>query len=284
MRWRRQAAAVEHRRRADRRPRTNHHLSDARFHHRGLRSKPERARDSGPLVRRIGMDPARWARLGCAARHLLRAKPATGRRVRLDQPPSTSEVDRRRPAGISRGLPGCKAPSRAGVDRLRDRRSHDLSHGAVRRRRGLAGEKGGEGGDRELGKPPRRRPVGHEATELVSVVGDETVEPLDRSGGMRGRSRHGGMAQGLQQLDPRCSARRDQCAGPREVPGREPLGLGQRCEQPLARGILEWQQRDAVAPVDCSDDTRREAAQPSAAVVHQHGSPRLHGHHPRLRR
>lgn len=120
--------------------------------------------------------------------------------------------------------------------------------------------------------------------ELVAVLGDEPIKLVDRPGGARGCPRQPSMAERSQEFDARAAARRDPAVGPDEVPRLESLPLRKRLDQRLGRSVFERQQRDPAAPVDRSDGTRREAAEPSAAVVQKHGSPRLHGRHPRLRR
>jgi hypothetical protein len=80
-----------------------------------------------------------------------------------------------------------------------------------------------------------------------------------------------------QEFGYRCAAGSDASAGPDEVPGREPFLVGERPEQFRRRVVGERQEREEFAPIGCSDDTRREAAEPSAAVV-EHDGPEEHGH------
>jgi hypothetical protein len=61
------------------------------------------------------------------------------------------------------------------------------------------------------------------------------------------------------------------------VPRREPFLLGERGDERLRRFVVERQQRDALAPVEGRDGTRREAAEPSTSVVEEHGTSKLHG-------
>jgi hypothetical protein len=56
-----------------------------------------------------------------------------------------------------------------------------------------------------------------------------------------------------------------------EVPAREALWLRDCGEQRLGLVVLEREEREPFRPIDESDDTRREAAEPSAGVVEQHG-------------
>jgi hypothetical protein len=51
------------------------------------------------------------------------------------------------------------------------------------------------------------------------------------------------------------------------VPGRESLVLGQRLEERRGRVVRERQEGEAATAVGGCDGTRREAAEPSAAVV-----------------
>jgi len=112
------------------------------------------------------------------------------------------------------------------------------------------------------------------------MPGHKAVEARDRPGDVRGRPRPVRVAEHVKQFDSRCAAGR----GPRvrmdDVPGRKTLRLGQRFEQRLGGRILEREQRDAAVPIEPSDGTRRESAQPSTAVVQQHRSSGLHATSP----
>lgn len=114
--------------------------------------------------------------------------------------------------------------------------------------------------------------------------GDEAVQPLDRPCGPSGERGGSLVAERSEELDSRLTARGDVAVRLGEVPGGEPLRLSHRREQRFGRRILERKERHVSVPVEPSGDTRREAAQPSATVVQQHGSSRLHTRHPRLRR
>jgi hypothetical protein len=84
--------------------------------------------------------------------------------------------------------------------------------------------------------------------------------------------------QRLEQLEHGRSAGCDPPVGPDEVPGGEPLRLGQRPEQRRGRLVRQGQEPDSTAPVGGRDDTRREAAEPSAGVVeHDRSRQRVHG-------
>jgi len=116
--------------------------------------------------------------------------------------------------------------------------------------------------------------------QLVAMPGHEPVEPLDRPGGVPGCTRQARVAERLEQFDSGHAAGRCPTVPMNEVPGRKLLRLGQRLEQRLGGRILERQQRDATAPIEPSDGTRREPAQPSTAVVQQHRSSGLHSTSP----
>jgi hypothetical protein len=115
----------------------------------------------------------------------------------------------------------------------------------------------------------------------VTISGDHGVAPLDKRSGATRRSGQVDVSELLQQLCAGCSAGRDAADRPDEMPGREPLFLGQRLEQRRGVVVGERQEGEVSASIGCCDGTRRETAEPSAAVVEHDGSEQ-HGHGPIL--
>jgi hypothetical protein len=109
------------------------------------------------------------------------------------------------------------------------------------------------------------------------MLGDELVEPLDRARESRCRAGEPLEPERNQQVDARGAAGRDPPVRRDEVPRREPLLLGQRSKERFGRVGMERQQRHAPASVEGRDGTRREAAEPSASVVQDDRSSKLHG-------
>ena len=99
--------------------RPQHHVPRALALGRRLRSKAGCGAEA--LVRARCLDPPSGPGLRSSALDLPGHPRARRRRVRLDQPAFTHEVDRRRPAELRRGLPGCGRTARPGGDRRRDR-------------------------------------------------------------------------------------------------------------------------------------------------------------------
>ena len=82
----------------------------------------------------------------------------------------------------------------------------------------------------------------------------------------------------VQQVDAGRPSRARRTVRTHEMPGCEPLVLGERVEQGLRRPVLEREERDPLAPIGARDDTRRESAEPSAAVVEENRPDQLLGH------
>jgi membrane protein DedA with SNARE-associated domain len=84
-------------------------------------------------------------------------------------------------------------------------------------------------------------------------------------------------SQRFEQVGARRAARRDATARSDKVPGREALVVGQRLEERRRGGVRERQEGEPAISVGGNDGTRREAAEPSAAVV-EHDRPDEGGH------
>jgi len=99
---------------------------------------------------------------------------------------------------------------------------------------------------------------------------DEAVRALDGDRPPGGGSRYARIAERLDQLYPGGGARRAAAVRTDETPRCEPLLPRYRREQRFGVRVVERQKRDLSASVEPRDDTRREAAEASAAVVQQH--------------
>jgi hypothetical protein len=105
---------------------------------------------------------------------------------------------------------------------------------------------------------------------------DQRVEELERLVHQPGCPCGALVPEGVQQVDARCGPRRDPAVGSDEVPRREALVLGERSDQRFRGVVLEREQADPAVEIGGRDGTRREPAEPSAAVVEEHGSMELH--------
>ena len=127
-----------------------------------------------------------------------------------------------------------------GCERLRGRRAHD-----PRGRRLLVVR-------REpftarlvrLGIPARRLAVRHEPAEDISPCSERPVQRVRNS-------------------TPHACVSDQRAVASREPPAREPLLNGESLEQRRRSGILERQEREALASIQTRDGTRREAAEAS---------------------
>jgi hypothetical protein len=104
------------------------------------------------------------------------------------------------------------------------------------------------------------------------VLRDERVQPLDPPLDTASSTGRPLVAERVQQVDARGGARRDLALGPDEMPRSEALLLGHQGDECRRRLVLERQQPDSLTAVEGRDGTRREAAEPSASIVEDHGS------------
>jgi hypothetical protein len=111
----------------------------------------------------------------------------------------------------------------------------------------------------------------------VAFVRDHGVRALDEHSGAARGSGQADASELVEELGCRRAARRDATAGTDEVPGSEPLAPGKWLEERRRTLVGERQERESFAPIGCRDCTRREAAEPSAAVVDDNG-PEERGH------
>jgi len=84
-------------------------------------------------------------------------------------------------------------------------------------------------------------------------------------------------AERVEEIGECATPRRHAAVGQRQVPRHEALVLGQWLEQRGRIGVVERQQRDPFVTIDGRDATRREAAEPSAAVVQENRPAMRHG-------
>jgi len=85
------------------------------------------------------------------------------------------------------------------------------------------------------------------------------------------------MAKQPEQVDPGAAARRHTAIRADHMPRGFAFARLERRQERRGRRILERHQRDPSTVVEPRNDTRRESAEASAAVVEEHGQTRVHG-------
>jgi hypothetical protein len=118
--------------------------------------------------------------------------------------------------------------------------------------------------------------VRHEASQAVPVLGDDGVQAPDRSYDPRRRRRRPLVTERVEQIDAGGASGRKLTVGMDEVPAREPLLVGNLREHRLRLDARERQHGNSSTRVERGDDTRREPAEASAAVVEQNRATILH--------
>ncbi len=128
-------------------------------------------------------------------------------------------------------------------------------------------------GEATLGIAPRRRTLGDEPTEALTMASHEPVERVDE---WRQSEPAKQLAERPGQLDlgeeryPATAVARDQRAiAEHEPPTFVACLLGDCREQPAGRLVRERKQCQFLASVECGDDPRRPATELSAAGIEQ---------------
>jgi hypothetical protein len=133
------------------------------------------------------------------------------------------------------------------------------------------------GGKRQRSRePPRSSTVGDEASETCPIAGYELVESVDERGRVK-RSQHAPEWSGEpdfgeeRHTSSRVSGHRNAVAEDKP-PTLTARLLRHGGKEAVGFGIVERKEGELRASVERSDDTRRPAAEPSAARVEEYGS------------
>jgi hypothetical protein len=110
------------------------------------------------------------------------------------------------------------------------------------------------------------------------MVGDEFVESVERPLEPRSGRGEAVPAEPGEKVDADGAPRPDAAVRPDEMPGGVALLRWQRRDESGRGGIIEREKRQTLSAVEAGDGTRREAADPSVAVVEQNRPSELARH------